>query len=293
MTICTGGRSAAGRDVDLGLLALVEEPYASVADVRERLGELLSALRAREDRRADFLSVYVRTTEAVADRIERGRFADPDWVGDYLVAFANHYREAVLAHETGHVEHLPAAWRVAFRVADRGDASVLRTAALGVNAHVNHDLALALDDVGVAADRDARRADHRAVTEVIADLAPDVRETLLARDDGDAPAPAAEQVATVIGGCRRRAWQTAVALDARQGPRRRLERWANAATATAGARVLRDAPLANLLDELAVDGSRPTGEDPGPERSVAAGRRAAPSAGTTPTGSSAGGVHGD
>lgn len=292
MSACTDGRPAADRGADLALLSLVEAPYASVSDAKERLHELLAAFEARGDRRADFLSVYVRTTDAVADRIERGRFADSDWVADYLVAFANHYREAVLAHETGHMKHLPAAWRVAFRVADRGDASALRTAALGVNAHVNHDLALALDEVGVDADRHARRADHRAVTEIIAGLADGVRDALLARDGGDAPEPEPDQVAAAIGGCRERAWRTAVALNSRVAAHQRLARWTNAGTAAAGARLLRDAPLEALLEELSVLGA----SQDEPETSAADasdGRPAAEPAVTPGASATAGGIAGD
>lgn len=253
-------RPAVDRDVDLELLSLLEAAYASVSETRKRLRALLSAFEARDDRRAAFLSVYVRTTESVAERIEREGFGDPDWVADYLVAFANRYREAVLAHETGHVDALPGAWRIAFRAADRGGASAVRLAALGVNAHVNHDLALALDDVGTATDRPTRRADHRAVTEIIAGLAEDVRSQLLARDD-DAVAPPAEQVAAAVGGCRERAWGTAEALGSRLGVRRRVARWLNDATATVGARVLRDAPLDGLLAELSVEGDVAVGSD--------------------------------
>lgn len=239
--------------VDLQLLSLLEAPYGTVGETRDRLRDLLAAFEAREDRRADFLSVYVRTTEAVADRIDRDGFANPDWVGDYLVAFANRYREAVLAHETGHWDALPAGWRIAFRAADRGDASAVRLAALGVNAHVNHDLAYALDDAGIATDRPTRRADHRTVTDIIAGHADDVRADLLAREDGASAAPDADLVAAAVAGCRERAWQTAAALGSRLGARRRVARWVNETTASVAARVLADAPLEDFLDQLPFD----------------------------------------
>lgn len=66
MTTCTDEGAPAGRGADLGLPALVEEPYTAVADARERLGELLAAFEARDDQRVDFSSVYVRTSRAVA-----------------------------------------------------------------------------------------------------------------------------------------------------------------------------------------------------------------------------------
>ncbi len=251
-------------DGDAELLALVATPYRSVAETRRRLRALLSAFEARDDRRADFLTVYVRTTEAVADRIERGGFTNPDWVADYLVAFANRYRRAVRADVVGDVSAVPPAWRLAFAAAERVDASAVRTAALGVNAHINHDLALALDEVGIATARETKRDDHRAVTDVIAGLAESVRSTLLARDDG-AVAPSAGRVAAAIGGCRERAWQTAVALDSRLRVRRRLARWINRRTATVGARVVLRAPLTALLADLPVGSDAPPGATDGTE----------------------------
>jgi hypothetical protein len=52
-------------------------------------------------------------TGAVADRIERGGFLGPDWVGRYLVEFANHYRRAVHDFERGPTGRYrgPGCWR--------------------------------------------------------------------------------------------------------------------------------------------------------------------------------------
>lgn len=52
-------------DPDPRLVALVERPFESTADVSERLSQLGARLRDREDRRAVFLTVYVRMTQAV------------------------------------------------------------------------------------------------------------------------------------------------------------------------------------------------------------------------------------
>ncbi|SFR38367.1 hypothetical protein SAMN04487947_0715 [Halogeometricum rufum] len=230
---------------DPELLALTAEPYADVTDARDRLRALQAAFEARDDRRAVFLSVYSRMTAAVAERIRRGEFADPAWVSDYLVVFANHYREAVSDYESGAVDRLADAWRVAFDAAARGDSLVLQDTALGVNAHINYDLALTLAAVGVDPNRSERYADHSAVTGVIRDVLDETQDALAARD-----APGIERLDDSLGSfdewlcvftvdeCRDSAWRTALGLRSRFGLRRRLARWTNDVTATGAAHLI-------------------------------------------------------
>ena len=255
----SGGRLAAvvravreGRPVatdhagDPELLALVSAPYTDSEAVNRRLSALLSAFEAREDRRAVFLGIYARMTAAVARRIRRGEFADPAWVDAYLVAFANRYRLAVYHYENGTTASLPDPWLLAFEAAAAGDSLVLQDAMLGVNAHINYDLALALDDVGVGPDRTQRYADHSAIIDTIAGLVDDAQVTLAARDaDGlatlDASLGRLDEWLTVatIDQCRDSAWRTAVAMDSRFRTRRRLARWLNRATSTGAAYAIR------------------------------------------------------
>jgi hypothetical protein len=239
-----GSPSRVGRG-DSDLLPLLDAPYADVDEAHVRLGELADALDERGDRRVVFLSVYVRMTGAVADRIRRGDFADPVWVSDYLVTFADLYREAVYAYETGDVDSLAAPWRLAFDAADRGDSLVVQDAALGVNAHINYDLALALERIGVGPDRAAKYEDHHLVTDVIRDILDETQDALVERD-----APGLGVVDESLGSfdewlwvftideCRDSAWRTAVALRSRSPLRRRFARWVNAVTSTGAARLV-------------------------------------------------------
>ena len=141
---------------DPAILPLIVDPFESVADAHDRLTTLEATFRERGDRRGAFLCVYARVTEAVGAAIGDGAFVDSEWVTDYLVTFADLYREALLAYETGDLVALPDPWQVAFETAERGDALVVQDVALGINAHVNYDLALALHRVGVGPDRRAR-----------------------------------------------------------------------------------------------------------------------------------------
>ena len=85
----------------------------------------------------------------------------------YAVAFANLYREALEAYDAGRTTAVPRAWRRCFDTAATGNNLVLQDVLLGVNAHVNNDLAFALDRVSLSPDRERRRHDHNAVNQVL------------------------------------------------------------------------------------------------------------------------------
>lgn len=97
----------------------------------------------------------------------------------YTATFADYYRRAFLAFERGHLDAVPDPWIVAFATATEGTALVAQDAFLGINAHINYDLALTLRDVGIDPDRPRKPVDHRAINDVLADLI-DARQAALA-----------------------------------------------------------------------------------------------------------------
>jgi len=249
-----------GRAGDPELVALVEEPYSSVEETHRRLESLLSAYEARDDRRAVFLSIYVRMTGAVARRLRGDEFEDPEWVGEYLVAFANLYRAAVHDYETGALDSLADPWQLAFEAAERGDSLVLQDAMLGVNAHINYDLSLAVHDADVRPDPDAKYADHSRITDVIAAILDESQDGLVERGaDGlgtldDSLGRLDEWLSVLtIDECRDSAWRTAIALNSRLGPRRRLARWINDVTSTGAAYLILSSKTSDLVHEALRD----------------------------------------
>jgi hypothetical protein len=233
------------------LVAPVADSFDSVTAAVEGLSELETRLRAREDRRAVFLTIYERMTRAVRDGIEGGRFADADWMRDYTTTFANYYRRAFLAFERGRLGAVPDPWRVAFGTASRGDRLVVQDAFLGVNAHINYDLGLALRDVGIDPDREQKYADHRAIDEILGQLV-DAQQTALAElyapdiDDIDSALGRLDETLTLhsLTAGRQRAWWTAVVLtDAPWSPVRGLARSVLRTTATGAAFLVRGPDL--------------------------------------------------
>jgi hypothetical protein len=141
--------------------------YSTIDGARAGFAALEEALRAANDRRAIFVGAYLTITSAMGEAIEAGQFMDGPWVRSYLLHFARLYIEAFRAFEHGDLEHVPTAWRVAFELSARGEGMAIQHLLLGVNAHINHDLAIALVRSGIDPDRPMRYDDHTGVNEVL------------------------------------------------------------------------------------------------------------------------------
>jgi hypothetical protein len=147
------------------------ERSAGLGALVRRMEGLLEPLEARGDPARFFLATYLRTTRAVAEELERGGFRDPVWVERWDVAFADLYLDAVEDAQAG--RRPPEPWAVAFGAGDRDALPPLRHVLLGMNAHINYDLAQSLlavipsrdfDDPGLLADR---HADHEHIDQVL------------------------------------------------------------------------------------------------------------------------------
>ncbi|MFW5973735.1 MAG: DUF5995 family protein [Bacteroidota bacterium] len=147
---------------------LLHQPFDSIEDVVRGLTAFEEQCLGRRDLRGVFTTAYLEITLAIATHRERDGFADADWVGRYLVRFANLFREALLAYEEGRRGEVPKSWRIAFDAARDREGLIIQHLTLGINAHINYDLALALDEIGIDPGRPVRYADHTLVNDVLA-----------------------------------------------------------------------------------------------------------------------------
>lgn len=194
-------------------------PYRTLDDVVESFTRQEALWRAQQDRRCIFLTLYGTVSVEMRARVAQRAFADAEWVHRYAVAFANIYREVVLAYDAGRLDEVPKAWQLCFDAARSGSTLVLQDVLLGVNAHVNQDLPYALTAISIDPDRAARYADHVAVNEVLRSMAdPAVARisalyapglTDMADVAGDLDAVASQFAMEVA---RESAWESAVSL---------------------------------------------------------------------------------
>lgn len=141
--------------------------------VVSKMQELIQRWEAAADQRLIFLSCYRMMTSNMLEAIERDEFIDSLWVEHLLHRFAAYYFMALEAYEID-APAAPPVWKLAFDAAVHPGTMVLQNLMLGVNAHINYDLVLALNDLLkpewalLSEDqRKQRYTDHCRVNEVI------------------------------------------------------------------------------------------------------------------------------
>lgn len=112
----------------------------------DRMKTSIDTWETNGDRRAIFLACYALMTHNMLDGIDAGRFDDNDWVYRLVHNFAEYYFIALEAYERN-TGWLPDVWRQAHDLTRAPEMPPLVHLLLGVNAHINCDLVLVLDDM--------------------------------------------------------------------------------------------------------------------------------------------------
>jgi hypothetical protein len=87
------------------------------------------------------------------------------WMTYLITTFSNRFRAAFAHYAAG--RPVPDSWRIAFETYDSGDANAGQDVLLFSNAHVQHDLPFALEEMGIATpEGKSRKPDHDAVNAI-------------------------------------------------------------------------------------------------------------------------------
>jgi hypothetical protein len=120
---------------------------AVATDIDGVLAELRTVVdraEAASDRIGLFAALYRQVTLAVAKAITDGVFDDGPRMNRLDTAFANRYLAALHACQApGDPGTAPRCWQLAFEAAARPESVIVQHLVLGVNAHINLDLAVA------------------------------------------------------------------------------------------------------------------------------------------------------
>ncbi len=162
----------------------------SVAEAYDILTLVSARLRATGDRRAVFPDIYAVVTRRVRDSIHgraRPLFVEPQFISRLAGRFCELYLAALRRSLTGDPERI-AAWAVADSVKASPHTLPVQHAILGLNAHINFDLALGLFAnvlaLGGAGDEHKMARylhDHDAVNEILEEALPEVLALLAER----------------------------------------------------------------------------------------------------------------
>lgn len=157
------------------------------AALLQRMEQQLTLWQEQADRRATFLACYTLMTRHMLAGLETERFADGPWVHQLIHDFAAYYFVALATYEGQANGLLPEVWSQTHRMTLDPETPVIQSLLMGVNAHINCDLALVLDDLleptwaaSSPAVRARRYSDYRQVNAVIAETINSVQDDVIA-----------------------------------------------------------------------------------------------------------------
>lgn len=220
------------------------QPFDSLEQTRNALQQTEELFRAANDRRSVFLTVYVEMTKAVIHGIKTEAFQDPAWVSTYLIEFANWYRKALVDFHQGNMEAVPRPWRLAFAASASGHTLIIQDLLLGVNAHINYDLAYTLHEIGIDPKRPEKLQDHNHINRILGSLVDTAQSIIFEMyataglADMDLSLGQFDEWFTLFGltEARHLAWRNATSLtDSRWRFRRQCTEWKINAVATGAA----------------------------------------------------------
>jgi len=178
-----------------------------------------------EDGVAVFTRMYLKVTRLVLERIGEGQFSKPAFATRLDIVFAGLFLDQLTAAPVGR------AWAPLFE-RRRARCEPIQFALAGMNAHINHDLPIALvrscRQLGLSPRSPGVQRDYDAVTGILAEVQGEVRQSFL---DGGALAVDREfaPVVTLVGNwsiakAREAAWVTAGVLwELRDSPTLSIE----------------------------------------------------------------------
>jgi uncharacterized protein DUF5995 len=195
--------------------ATAPAPVTTVAEAIARM-EAIGAGLSAGDGLACFNRMYLAVTQTVGADLGQGFFADPAFMTTLDVTFANLYFAAAQATPAA----VPTAWRPLVELRGAAGIEPIQFALAGMNAHINHDLPVAVvstcTELGTAPGDGSHLADFQKVDALL-----DTAEEGVRRSFESAPELALDQhlqavdnlvACWTINSARDLAWQNALVL---------------------------------------------------------------------------------
>ena len=148
----------------------------NIADVITALEKIINECESAQNPQGYFAALYKRMTVAVSEGILNGSFEDGKRMERLDLVFAQRYLDAQNCYQ----EQQPcsASWQFAFNNCKNKSLIVLQHLLLGINTHINLDLAIAAAAIAPGNGIYALENDFNRINDVIASLVDDVQECL-------------------------------------------------------------------------------------------------------------------
>ncbi|WBB63908.1 DUF5995 family protein [Streptomyces sp. WMMC500] len=148
----------------------------NIDEVVEELAEIVGQARAAGDRAGYFAALYRQVTVEVRTAIQEGRFDDGPRMDRFDTLFGNRYFDAYDAWRRDRSG--PRCWREAFGLLDDADTVIIQHVILGVNAHINLDLAIAAARTAPGAGIHSLRRDFLLINDILAGVVLKVQDAI-------------------------------------------------------------------------------------------------------------------
>ncbi len=151
-------------------------PAHTIDEVLNQLDDIIAVSKREQHVGGYFAALYRRVTAGVKTGIAEGQFEDGARMERLDVCFANRYIQAWEQHRRGDTPMT--SWLYAFRIADARRGLILQHLLLGMNAHINLDLAIAAAQTAPGAAYAGMERDFMAINALLGALFDDTEYAL-------------------------------------------------------------------------------------------------------------------
>lgn len=148
----------------------------NIQDVINQLTEITEQCKASQNRAGYFAAMYKRMTVAVRDSINANEFEDGARMEKLDMVFAQRYLDAYACFFAK--QPCSNSWQFTFNACTDNSLIVLQHLLLGINTHINLDLAIASAEVAPGESINALQKDFNHINSLISSLIDDIQECL-------------------------------------------------------------------------------------------------------------------
>lgn len=154
----------------------ISTPAASIEDAITQLTAIIHWAQQNNSRIGYFAALYRQILLQTKKTLEQQLFADPVQISRLTVIFANRYIFACFQYVTGQTPSQ--CWLAAFNETQRRRPIVLQHLLLGMNAHINFDLGIAVIDTVSADELADMKGDFDKINAILASQVEKIQQKL-------------------------------------------------------------------------------------------------------------------